>query len=161
MRTFRLSPTTVMDPHQIFGFLLHDVTRLYKRRFEQRSAQLSLTLPQCKTLSLLARNEGISQRQLADLTEIDAMSIVRILDRMESDGWVERRADPQDRRARRLAITAKARPILDQILEMGAATRTEVLAGLSATQRDQLVALLEKCHANLQGLEPLAAEVHS
>lgn len=151
-----------MDQHQIFGFLLHDVTRLYKRRFEQRSAQLSLTLSQCKTLSLLARNEGISQRQLADLADIDPMSIVRILDRMEADGWVERRADPQDRRARRLAVTAKARPILDQILEMGTATRAEALAGLDVRQRDQLVTLLESCHGNLQGLEPLAAApVHS
>jgi MarR family transcriptional regulator, transcriptional regulator for hemolysin len=147
-----------MDQHQIFGFLLHDVTRLYKRRFEQRSAQLSLTLPQCKTLSLLARNEGISQRQLADLADIDAMSIVRILDRMEADGWVERRADPQDRRARRLAVTAKARPLLDQILEMGAATRTEVLAGLDVQQRDQLVSMLERCQMNLQALQPLAAQ---
>ena len=148
----------VMDQHQIFGYLLHDVLRLYKRRFEQRSAQLSLTLPQCKTLSLLARNEGISQRQLADLADIDAMSIVRILDRMEADGWVERRADPQDRRARRLAVTAKARPILDQILQMGAATRTEVLDGLNVEQRDQLVSLLEKVHTNLQGLKPLVAQ---
>jgi MarR family transcriptional regulator, transcriptional regulator for hemolysin len=148
-----------MDPHQIFGFLLHDVTRLYQRRFEQRSAQLSLTLPQCKTLSLLARNEGISQRQLADLADIDAMSIVRILDRMEADGWVERRADPQDRRARRLAVTAEARPILDQILEMGTATRTEVLEGLDVQQRDQLVSMLERCQLNLQALKPLAAQV--
>jgi DNA-binding MarR family transcriptional regulator len=147
-----------MDQHQLFGFLVHDVTRLYKRRFEQRSAQLSLTLPQCKTLSLLARNEGISQRQLADLADIDAMSIVRILDRMEADGWVERRADPQDRRARRLAVTAKAAPILDQILEIGTATRTEVLEGLSVQQRDLLVSLLERCHTNLQGLKPLAAQ---
>jgi MarR family transcriptional regulator, transcriptional regulator for hemolysin len=147
-----------MDQHQNFGFLLHDVTRLYKRRFEQRSAQLSLTLPQCKTLSLLARNEGISQRQLADLADIDAMSIVRILDRMEADGWVERRADTLDRRARRLALTAKARPLLDQILEMAAITRTEVLDGLEGKQRDLLVALLEKCHTNLQGLKPLAQE---
>ena len=151
-----------MDQHQIFGFLLHDVTRLYQRRFEQRSAQLSLTLPQCKTLSLLARNEGISQRQLADLADIDAMSIVRILDRMEADGWVERCADPQDRRARRLAVTAKARPLLDQILEMGTATRTEVLAGLDVQQRDQLVSMLERCQLNLQALKPLAApESHS
>ncbi len=147
-----------MDQHQIFGFLLHDVLRLYKRRFEQRSAQLSLTLPQCKTLSLLARNEGISQRQLADLADIDAMSIVRILDRMEADGWVERRADPQDRRARRLAVTAKARPILDQILEMGTATRSEVLDGLDLKQRDELVSLLEKVHTNLQGLKPLTTQ---
>ena len=151
-----------MDSHQIFGFLLHDVTRLYKRRFEQRSAQLSLTLSQCKTLSLLSRNEGISQRQLADLADIDAMSIVRILDRMEADGWVERRADPLDRRARRLAVTEKARPILEQILEMGAATRTEVLEGLDTAQRNQLVSLLEACHTNLQALKPMAAlEVHS
>ncbi len=147
-----------MDKHPIVGFLLHDVTRLYKRRFEQRSAQLSLTLSQCKTLSLLSRNEGISQRQLADLADIDAMSIVRILDRMEADGWVERRADPQDRRARRLAVTAKARPILDQILEMGAATRAEVLEGLDVERRDQLVSLLEKVHTNLQGLKPLVVQ---
>jgi MarR family transcriptional regulator for hemolysin len=150
-----------MDQHPNFGFLLHDVTRLYQRRFEQRSAQLSLTLPQCKTLSLLARHEGISQRQLADLADIDAMSIVRILDRMEADGWVERRADAQDRRARRLSVTGKARPILDQILEMGAATRAEVLDGLEIPQRDLLMALLEKCHANLQGLKPLAQETGS
>lgn len=148
-----------MDAHQNFGFLLHDVTRLYQRRFEQRSAQLSLTLPQCKTLSLLARHEGVSQRQLADLTDIDAMSIVRILDRMEADGWVERRADTQDRRARRLSVTAKARPILEQILEMAAATRTEVLSGLETAQRDLLMTLLETCHDNLQGLKPLAQEI--
>jgi len=71
---------------------------------------------------------------------------------MEADGWVERRADPQDRRARRLAVTAKAGPILDQILEMGTATRTEVLEGLNVQQRDLLVSLLERCHTNLQGL---------
>jgi DNA-binding MarR family transcriptional regulator len=147
-----------MDQHQNFGFLLHDVTRLYQRRFEQRSAQLSLTLPQCKTLSLLARHEGISQRQLADLADIDAMSIVRILDRMEADGWVERRADTQDRRARRLSVTHKAQPILDRILEMAAATRTEVLDGLGVEQRDLLVALLQRCHSNLQGLKPLAPD---
>jgi DNA-binding MarR family transcriptional regulator len=86
------------------------------------------------------------------------MSIVRILDRMEADGWVERRADPQDRRARRLAVTAQARPILDHILEMGAATRAEVLEGLDLEQRDQLVSLLEKVHTNLQGLKPLVAQ---
>lgn len=144
-----------MDQHQNFGFLLHDVTRLYKRRFEQRSMQLGLTLPQCKTLSLLARHEGISQRQLADLAEIDAMGIVRILDRMEEDGWVERRADPQDRRARRLALTAGAKPILDEVSRIAADTRSEVLLGLSVDQRDQLVSLLERVHANEQALKPL------
>ncbi|HTV77968.1 MAG TPA: MarR family transcriptional regulator [Steroidobacteraceae bacterium] len=144
-----------MDQHQNFGFLLHDVTRLYKRRFEQRSMQLGLTLSQCKTLSLLARHEGISQRQLADLAEIDAMGIVRILDRMEEDGWVERRADPQDRRARRLALTAGAKPILDEVSRIAADTRSEVLLGLSVDQRDQLVSLLERVHANEQALKPL------
>ncbi len=108
---------------------------------------------------MLARNEGISQRQLADLTDIDAMSIVRILDRMEADGWVERRADTQDRlcaspRGHRQG-TANPGPDPGD----GCRDPDRVLAGLNVQQRDQLMALLEKCHTNLQALKPLAQEI--
>src|SRR5215472_19153878 len=104
-----------MLEHPTLGFLLKDVTRLYTRRFEERAQALSLTLPQCKALTYLARNEGVSQKRLAELIEIDPMSLVRILDRMETDGWVERRADPQDRRARSLWLTPQASPVLERI----------------------------------------------
>jgi|SRR5579875_155303 len=148
-----------MDEHRneyrTLGFLLKDVTRLYTRRFEERVKALSLTLPQCKALTYLARNEGVSQKRLAELIEIDPMSLVRILDRMEADGWVERRSDPQDRRARSLVVTEKARPIIDLIWQVVNETRAEALAGLSGGEREQLVELLERMHANLLDLKPL------
>ncbi|HYK25916.1 MAG TPA: MarR family transcriptional regulator, partial [Steroidobacteraceae bacterium] len=102
-----------------------------------------------------ARNEGVSQKRLAELIEIDPMSLVRILDRMETDGWVERRADPQDRRARSLVVTESARPIIDLIWQIAADTRAEALEGLADAERAQLLALLERVHVNLLALSPL------
>ncbi len=71
-----------MDRLRTFGFLLKDVTRLYVQRFEQRARRFGVTLPQCKALSHLSKNEGISQVRLAELAETDPMTLVRILDRM-------------------------------------------------------------------------------
>ncbi len=145
-----------MDLHRNLGFLLKDVTRLYTRRFEERAHALALTLPQCKALAYLANNEGVSQKRLAELAEIDPMSLVRILDRMEADGWVQRRSDPDDRRARSLAVTEKAKPLVAHIWNLAVETRGEALAGLSPEERTQLVELLERVHKNLLALKPLA-----
>src|SRR5882724_272960 len=111
-----------------FGFILKDVARLYSRRFEDRAVGLSLTIGQCKALGILARNEGISQKRLSELAEIEPMTLVRILDRMESDAWIERRPDPVDRRARTLYVTPRAAPILDQITQLSAQMRAGALA---------------------------------
>ena len=89
-----------MNLDRSFGFLVHDVARLFARRFNQRALLfLGLTSAQCRVLGYLARNEGINQAGLADLLEIKPMTLVRQLDRMEEDGWIERRPDPGDRRA--------------------------------------------------------------
>ena len=147
-----------MDPHRTLGFVLKDVSRLYTRRFEERAQELQLTLAQCKALLYLARNEGVSQKRLAELIEIDPMSLVRILDRMEADGWVQRRCDPEDRRARGLAVTEKAKPIVERIWSLVGETRAEALEGLSAQERTGLVDLLERVHQNLLALKPLPAQ---
>jgi MarR family transcriptional regulator for hemolysin len=148
-----------MEQLRNFGFLLKDLGRLYTRRFEERAEALHLTLPQCKTLGYLSRNEGVSQVRLGELTEIDPMSMVRILDYMEAEGWVERRADPSDRRARRLYIKDKARAILDEIWQLADATRTEFLAGLSVEESLRLIDMLERIHATARaiGAPPAAA----
>jgi MarR family transcriptional regulator, transcriptional regulator for hemolysin len=138
------------------GFLLKDVSRLYGRRFEERAHRLHLTLLQCKALAYLSKNEGVSQKRLAELMDADPMTLVRILDRMEADGCVQRRSDPQDRRARSLVLTDKAKPLLDQIWRLAAETRVEVLEGLSNAERTTLMELLERLHRNLLGLKPLS-----
>jgi MarR family transcriptional regulator for hemolysin len=149
-----------VDRMRNFGFILKNIERLYTKRFEALAQELSLTLPQCKALFLLSRNEGISQKRLAELSEIEPMTLVRILDRMESDGWVERRPDPNDRRARTLYVTAGATPILQQIDKLSAQMRTEALSGLSGEQRNQLMSLLEQVYQNLLAtkVEPAMAK---
>jgi MarR family transcriptional regulator for hemolysin len=136
-----------------FGFLLRDVSRLCVKRFASYAGELDLTLPQCKVLANLARNEGISQARLAELTETDPMTLVRTLDRMEQDGWIERCADPVDRRAYCLFLRDTAKPIVERIWKIADQTRGEALAALDAREREHLVELLERVHATMLAIE--------
>jgi DNA-binding MarR family transcriptional regulator len=147
-----------MDLNRQLGFLLKDTTRRYTRRFEERAQALSLTLPQCRALLHLENNEGVSQKRLSELTELDPMTLVRILDRMEADGWVQRRFDPTDRRAHTLWLTPKAKPVLEHIAHLIAEIRAETLHGLSNEERSKLIELLSRVHANLSSLPPLTVE---
>jgi MarR family transcriptional regulator, transcriptional regulator for hemolysin len=142
-----------MDWHRDLGFLLYDVAHLYTRRFEARGRDLSLTLTQCKTLVLLANSEGVSQRCLAEISEIDPVRLVRILDWLEVVGWAERRSDPRDRRAHVLALTRSAKPVVERAREMGRDTSTEALKGITSDELHLLMDLLERVRANLLALE--------
>jgi MarR family transcriptional regulator for hemolysin len=142
------------------GFLFKDVSRLSSRNFERHAAEvkLGLTLEQCKVLVCLQQNQGINQKRLADVTDTDQMTLVRILDRMEQDGWIERRPDPQDRRAWRLHLKPAAAPILKRIWTIADRARAELLAGLDAGEMETLISLLERIHANLLALMPGAID---
>ncbi len=146
------------DPLRQFGFLLKDVSRLYSRNFERHAVDLGLTLDQCKVLAQLQRNEGLSQARLAYLTDTDPMTLGRLLDRMEADGLVERRPDPDDRRARSLYLQPAALPVLDDIWRHSDSARGESLAGLGAAERAQLMALMQRVQANLDALMPGTAD---
>ena len=140
------------------GFLLRDVSRLYGRHFERHARELELTLAQCKVLAHLQRNEGISQARLAELTETDPMTLVRTLDRMQEDRWIERRADPADRRAHCLFLREEAKPVLARMWKIADHARGEAISVLGAGEVDQLLDLLERLHENLQQLEVRAVE---
>jgi MarR family transcriptional regulator, transcriptional regulator for hemolysin len=136
-----------------FGFLMRDVSRRYAAYFQRFARELELTLPQCKVLGHLARNEGISQARLAELTDTDPMTLVRTLDRMQQDQWIERRPDPADRRAHRLYLREAARPILNRMWKIADQCRQQAMAELNPDEREQLIALLERMHATLSALE--------
>jgi MarR family transcriptional regulator for hemolysin len=145
-----------VDRLKNFGFLLKDVSRRYVARFERHAAQISLTLVHSRALTYLEKNEGISQARLAELTEVDPMCMVRILDRMEADGVLERHPDPDDRRARRLYLTAKAKPLLEEIWRLVALTRAETFAGIARAEREAFIDVLERLDANLLALDGAA-----
>lgn len=150
-----------MELDRSFGFLVHEVARLFARRFNQHAHLVGLTRAQCRVLGYLARNEGINQAGLADLLEIKPMTLVRQIDRMEEDGWIARLPDPADRRAHRLVLTEKARPILASILGLSNAVRAEAFAGLSVQEGQMLVALLRRVHGNLAERVPPLPEVEA
>jgi MarR family transcriptional regulator for hemolysin len=147
-----------MSSYRQFGFLLNDMVHLYTRKFEQRTRGLALTLMQCKALGVLAHCEGVSQQRLAEISEIDPVRLVRILDRLEAVGWAERRSDPQDRRAHVLAITESAKPVVQRIWEIAGDTNAEALKGLTSDELQLLTDLLDRVHANLLALEALDPE---
>src|SRR3954451_3027757 len=143
------------DRQRNFGFLFKEVSRRYVNRFEVRAAEIPLNLAQAKALVRLEKNEGVSQARLAELAEVDPMTMVRIIDRMEAEGLLERRSDPADRRARCLYLTAKARPILGEIWRLSDEIRAEIFAGVSQAEREQFMTVLQRLYDNqLEGLAP-------
>jgi MarR family transcriptional regulator, transcriptional regulator for hemolysin len=136
------------------GFLVHDVARLLRKRLEQRAraAGIGLSRAQWQVLANIARAEGINQAGLAAVLDIEPITLVRLLDRLEAMGVVERRLDPRDRRQRNLYLTERAGPELDRIRELGAAVREEALAGMDEKARRRLLAELGSIKANLQSV---------
>lgn len=135
------------------GFLLADVSRLVRRRFDVRAQTLGLTRAQWRVLGQLRRREGINQTELAEIMEIETITLGRHIDRLEAKGWVERRRDPADRRAWKLFLKPKAQPVLDRMRELSEITRKEAVAGIPAAEREQLIELLLAIKANMVMIE--------
>jgi DNA-binding MarR family transcriptional regulator len=143
-----------MDPDDdgYIGYMLSDVARLMRTVFDRRVRDLGLTRGQWLVLSRLYRRPGASQTELADMLEIDRASAGRMIDRMERGGWVERRADPADRRINRLFLTGEARKVHTDMWAVAEATVDDALSALSLEERAQFTALTTKVKVKLQRL---------
>lgn len=131
------------------GFLISDVSRLMRRRFDERARRSGATGPQWRTLKILERHEGLNQGQLAELLEVEPITCCRMIDRLEEAGLVERRRDPADRRAWRIFLTDKARPVLAELHDIAGTMIETALQGLSAAERDALIASLNVIRSNM------------
>ncbi|WP_157073646.1 MarR family winged helix-turn-helix transcriptional regulator [Sphingomonas soli] len=131
------------------GFLMSDVSRLMRRRFDERARTTGATGPQWRTLKILERREGLNQGQLAELLEVEPITACRMIDRLEDAGLVERRRDPADRRAWLIYLTDKARPVLADLHNVASEMIEGALKGLSPRQREELIGSLNAVRANL------------
>jgi MarR family transcriptional regulator for hemolysin len=125
------------------------VSRLLRKRFDQRAAKLGLTRAQWRVLAHIGLREGINQSALADILEVENITLGRHIDRLQDSGWVERRSDPDDRRAWRLFIMDKALPIMRRMQVISVDTRAEALDGFSAEEEDLLLGALLRVKSNL------------
>ena len=129
------------------SFLLTDVKRLLRR--EYLKSDLPITPMQARALVYVSRFEGLRQKALADILEIQPITTARLIDQLSDEGLVERRPDPTDRRAHCLYLTGQAQALLDDIGVVVEDVNRKAVAGLSADEIDQLLHLLKVMHSNL------------
>lgn len=134
-------------------YMLHDATRQLRKHFDRRATRLELTRAQWRALKATSRQEGLSQSELADYLDMEAIPVGRVIDRLEKTGFVERRSDPADRRRWRLYLTSKAHAVVDEMEEIATGLREDALRGVERNDLDALMRVLGQIKENLVALE--------
>ena len=116
------------------GFMIGDVTRLYRREFDRRAAHLGLTRVQWRALRRIERFEGLTQIALAEDLELAPIAVGRVLDRLEKSGFIERRPDPTDRRCWRLHLAPGSKTVMAGVDRIANDLRDEVFAGIDMAE---------------------------
>jgi MarR family transcriptional regulator for hemolysin len=132
------------------AFNISDVARLLRTYADQRAREFGMTRAQWAVLSRVERSEGLKQCELAEVLDLQPITLTRLIDRLCDGGLIERRSDPDDRRAKRLYLTPAARPVLDGLTRLGKDMMATVLAGIEPTAIDQLLAHLLTLKTNLR-----------
>lgn len=150
-------PLMKNDGVERLGFLIHDAARLIRRNFEQRGSEFGLSAAQWRLLVRLVKDEGVAQARLAELLEIEPISVSRLLDRMEAGGWIERRQGTSDRRVRMIFPTEKALEAFSKVKAVAGQVYERALSGLSDEERLATVRALRTIVDNLSAGEPADA----
>ena len=137
-----------MDNSHI-AFVINDVARLFRRRFDERTRSFGITGPQMRALVAIMRFPGINQGALAERLDVEPITTCRMVDRLEQANLVERRRDPQDRRAWQLFLTDAAEPITQELQAIGQGVLNGSLEGVDPAARDIALAMLARIRDNL------------
>jgi MarR family transcriptional regulator, transcriptional regulator for hemolysin len=143
------------------GFLISDTARLLRKRFDQRARELGMTRAQWQVLAYLAMNEGINQSGLAEILDVEPITLSRHLDKLEQAGWVIRKPDPNDRRARHLILSESAAGELMKIRKVGRCLMEDITAGLTPEQIDALRGGLQHVRDALSRLKDTPVEANA
>ena len=141
---------------ELFLSKLAESSRLVRRAFDARARTIGVTRAQWQVLSVLRHHPGANQGAVADLLDVDPITVCRMIDRLQDAALVERRADPADRRSWRLHLTPKADELMMQLRPLADALQDDALHGVSADELASLSALLDRVNANLTGRTSVA-----
>jgi MarR family transcriptional regulator for hemolysin len=141
-----------------FAYLMQDVTRHLRKHFDRRATRFVLTRAQWRALKTIRRREGLSQTELADYLDMQPIPVGRVIDRLEKTGYVERRADPDDRRCWCLHLTPKAHAIVDEMEVIASGLRDEALRGIACADFETLLRVLAQLKDNLVALDGASNE---
>lgn len=138
------------DSHLTFIFALHDLARTMKLYADQKASQFGMTRSQWAVLAKLERSEGLKQSELAELMDVQPITLTRLIDRLCDNGLIERRADADDRRAKRLYLTKAAKPILEHLHALRAEITGEALKNFDDAAIRKLAEQLDTIKANIR-----------
>ena len=133
-----------------FAFSINDVARMLRTYADHKASQFGITRAQWVVLVRLDRFEGLKQAELAEMLDLQPITLTRLLDRLCGSGLIERRADPNDRRAKRLFLTPSARPLLERLGDLGEELMTTALVGVEREAVERMVAQLATVKENLR-----------
>ena len=131
------------------GFVLGDAARLLRRSFDERARTMGVTRPQWRVLALLKRFDGSTQITIAEMLDVEPITVGRMIDRLQDAALVERRADPKDRRAWRLHLTTKGRAKIKELQPTASAMFVDALHGISSAKQTELEDMLNIIRSNL------------
>jgi MarR family transcriptional regulator, transcriptional regulator for hemolysin len=143
-------PSKPMSPGREFVFAMHDVARLLRTLADQRARELNMTRGQWSVLKRLEMSQGVKQTELAELLDLQPITLARLVDKLAGLGLVERRDDPNDRRANRLYLTEAAAPVLTRLNELGETLIGQALDGFDGFEIAALGERMERIKTNLK-----------
>ena len=138
------------NPRREFAFLISDVARLLRNHADQRARQFGMTRAQWAVLARLESNEGLKQSELAELMEMQPITLTRLIDKLCDNGWIERRGDENDRRVNRLYLRKAARPLLGKLAGLRSELTATALEGINPADAHRLLAQLESIKENVR-----------
>lgn len=138
------------NPRREFAFLISDVARLLRTHADQRARAFGMTRAQWAVLARLESNEGLKQSELAEMLDLQPITLTRLVDRLCASGLIERRADASDRRVKRLYLTAQARPLMDRLAALGQDMMESVLEGFDVSAIERMITELSRTKENLK-----------
>ena len=135
------------------GFLVSDIARLIGVEYNRIMKPMGLTTPQFRMIMQLQRQDGVTQSSLANILAVGKVSTSGLIDRLEQSGWIERRADPNDRRSNLIYLTDKGHTIEARMLDTGKTLTKRTLKNLDSKQRTALIDMLVTVKKNLLDVE--------
>ena len=149
---------TPTNPRREIGTKMAVLARQMRQRFDERVEQMGVTRAKWVLIAAVARDPGTTQREIAAKLEVSDVTAGRMIDRVSADGLIERRADPQDRRAYRIFLTTAAQPLMAELSAAAEDYEREMFACMNEGELATMNALLDKLASHIGGARRDTAE---
>ena len=134
-------------------FEIAETAHAMRRAFDRRASSFCVTRAQWKVLFRLTRYPGLRQVELAEMLDVESITLSWIVDRLQEAGLVERAADPADRRAWRLQVTEKAKPLVAKLRTLGTELVEEAFKGVEESELERVRSVLAQVRENLVAVQ--------